>query len=106
MIVRMPSGKSATLEAQSGSALFDATADAGIYRYTVGEVARFFAVTLTDARESDVNSRWAPGERREEIRPVSNGAQALVPLWPQLLVLALILLALEWRVWTGSRNNA
>lgn len=106
VIVRMPSGKSATLEAKGGSALFDATADAGIYRYTVGEVARFFAVTLTDARESDVNSRWAPGERREEIRPASNGAQALVPLWPPLLVLALMLLALEWCVWTGSRNYA
>lgn len=106
VIVRMPSGKSATLEAKGGSALFEATADAGIYRYSVGEVARYFAVTLTDARESDVNSRWAPGKRREEIRPASSGAQALVPLWPPLLVLALMLLALEWSVWTGSRNYA
>lgn len=106
VIMRMPSGRSATLEAKGGSLLFDATADAGIYRYTVGEVARYFAVSLTDARESDVNSRWAPGERREEIRPASNAAQALVPLWPPLLVLALMLLALEWCVWTGSRNNA
>jgi hypothetical protein len=106
VIMRMPSGKSETLEAEGGPLLFDATADAGIYQYTVGDVARYFAVSLTDARESDVNNRWAPTERREEIRTASNAAQALVPLWPQLLVLVLILLALEWFVWTGSRGNA
>ncbi len=106
VIMRGPSGGAETLEVKGGSLLFDATADAGIYRYTVGDVARYFAVTLADARESDVNSRWAPGERRAEIRPASDGAQALVPLWPYLLVLALVLLALEWCVWTGSRRSA
>ncbi|MDH3286590.1 MAG: VWA domain-containing protein [Betaproteobacteria bacterium] len=106
VIMRMPSGDATTLEVKGGSLLFDATADTGIYRYSVGEVARYFAVTLTDARESDVNSRWAPGERREQLQPAGNGAQALVPLWPHLLVLALVLLALEWCVWTGSRGSA
>ena len=104
--LRTPSGKSKTLESEGGSALFDATADAGIYRYTIGEVARYFAVSLTDARESDVNNRFAPSERRTEARPAGKGAQALAPLWPPLLLLALILLALEWCVWTGSRIRA
>lgn len=104
--LRMPSGKSETLASADGTLLFDATADAGIYEYTVGEVTRYFAVSLADARESDVNNRWAPVERREEIRPAGSTARALVPLWPQLLMLALILLALEWFVWTGSRWNA
>ena len=106
VIMRMPSGKSETLEAEGSPLLFDATANAGIYEYTVGDVSRYFAVSLTDARESDVNSRWAPIGRHEETRPAGNTAQALVPLWPQLLVLALILLALEWFVWTRSRANA
>ncbi|MGH8620916.1 MAG: VWA domain-containing protein [Burkholderiales bacterium] len=106
VIVRMPSGNSATLAVKDGSASFDATADAGIYQYTVGEVARYFAVTLADARESDVNSRWTPRERREETRPAGAGAQALAPLWPWLLALALVLLTLEWCVWTGRRGNA
>ena len=106
VIVRTPSGRSETLEAEGSPLVFDATADAGIYEYTVGEVARFFAVSLADARESDVNNRWAPAERREEIRPASDAAQALAPLWPQLLMLALMLLALEWFVWTRSRGNA
>ena len=106
MIMRMPSGAAETLEVKGGSALFDSTFDAGIYRYTVGEVERYFAVTLTDARESDVNGRWTPGERKGAAQPASNGAQALVSLWPHLLALALMLLALEWCVWVGSRNSA
>ncbi|HEY7742334.1 MAG TPA: VWA domain-containing protein [Burkholderiales bacterium] len=104
--MRMPSGRSETLASEGGSLLFDATADAGIYEYTLAEVRRYFAVSLANARESDVNNRWAPARRREEIRPAGNAAQALVPLWPQLLVLVLILLALEWLVWTGSRGDA
>jgi hypothetical protein len=104
--VRMPSGKSETLASEGGSALFDATTDAGIYQYTVGDVTRYFAVSLADARESDVNNRWAPAGRREDIRPARTSAQALAPLWPQLLALALLLLVLEWFVWTGSRGNA
>jgi hypothetical protein len=91
---------------KDGSARFDGTSDAGIYRYAAGGAARYFAVSLTDARESDVNSHWAAGERREETRRAGNGAQTLVPLWPWLLVAALVLLALEWWVWTGSRAHA
>jgi len=106
VIVRTPSGNTDTLEVKGGSAAFDATAEAGIYRYTVGDAARYFAVSLTDARESDVNRRLASGEQRKQAEPASHGAQALVPLWPYLLVLALVLLALEWFVWSGSRSSA
>jgi hypothetical protein len=106
VVMHTPSGKSGTLEAEGNPLLFDATADAGIYEYAVGEVVRNFAVSLTDTRESDVNNRWTPTERREETRPAGNAAQALVPLWPQLLMLVLVLLALEWLVWTRSRGNA
>lgn len=106
VIVRSPSGAVSTLETKDGSASFDATADAGIYQYNVGEVTRYFAVSLANARESDVNRRLAPGERRQEMRPAGSGAQALAPLWPYLLVLALALLTLEWCVWSGGRRHA
>ena len=106
VVMRTPSGRSEIREAEGNPLLFDATADAGIYEYAVGEVVRNFAVSLTDARESDVNNRWTPTERREETRPAGNAAQALAPLWPQLLVLVLVFLALEWLVWTRSRGNA
>ena len=104
--VRAPSGAAVTSEVKDGTAAFDATAAAGIYRYTVGDVARYFAVSLTDARESDVNSRWASSARREPAQPASNDAQTLVPLWPYLLVVAVVLLALEWFVWIWSRSRA
>jgi len=104
--VRMPSGNTATLPVKGRSLLFDVTADAGIYGYTAGELARYFAVSLSDARESDVSRRWVPGKRREETPAAGNGAQALLPLWPYLLALVLALLALEWCVWTGSRSSA
>jgi hypothetical protein len=106
VIVRTPSGNTQTLEVKGGSAAFDATAEAGIYRYSVGDAAGYFAVSLADARESDVNRRWASGERRKQAEPAGHGAQALVPLWPYLLALALVLLALEWLVWSGSRSSA
>jgi Ca-activated chloride channel homolog len=102
VIVRGPSGAARTLEAQDGTAHFDGTADAGIYRYAAGDAERYFAVSLTDARESDVNGRWRPGGREEEARPAGGSGQALVPLWPWLLALALVLLALEWCLWVRS----
>ena len=106
VIVRGPSGAVRTLEAKDGTAHFEGTAEAGIYRYAIGDTERTFAVSLADARESDVNGRWRPRERQEEARPAGGGGQALVPLWPWLLALALVLLTLEWCVWTGSRAHA
>jgi hypothetical protein len=106
LTVRGPSGSVHTLEAIDGTARFDATAQAGIYRYAVGDAERFFAVSLTDAEESDVNARWRPAERQAEARPAAGGGQALVPLWPWLLALALVLLAAEWCVWIRSRTYA
>jgi hypothetical protein len=104
--VHAPSGKEQTLQAKDGAVLFDGTAAAGIYRYSAGEATRYFAVSLADARESDVNRRWTPGERRQQAQAESSGAQSLMPLWPYLLMAAMVLLALEWLVWVGSRSSA
>jgi hypothetical protein len=106
VIVRTPSGGAATLEAKNGVVLFDGTSQAGIYRYTAGDAERYFAVSLSDARESDVDNRWKPGEGRDGTQAAGAAAQALVPLWPWLLVLALALLTLEWCVWAGRRGRA
>lgn len=105
-IVRTPSGRELTLPAQDGTALFDATAEAGFYRYAAGESVRDFAVSLTDARESDVNDRWQPAARAEAADAAGDSIQALLPLWPYLLALAAALLALEWGAWTWSRRSA
>ena len=101
-----PSGTTATLEAEGDSVSFDATSEAGIYRYVSGDGARYFAITLGDARESDVNARWTPREQRAEPGSADGAAQAVTPLWPQLLMLALMLLALEWFAWIRSGGSA
>jgi hypothetical protein len=106
VIVHGPSGKEETVQAKDGAALFDATAAAGIYRYSAGGTTRSFAVSLTDARESDVNARWSPGERRQQAGAARTGVQSLMPLWPYLLMAAMVLLMLEWCVWAWSRNHA
>jgi hypothetical protein len=104
--VQSPSGAAGTLAVRGGSLRIDATAEAGFYGYTAGGLTRHFAVSLADARESDINTRWLPVSPRAAARPTQGGAQALTPLWPHLLALALVLLALEWAVWTGSRRRA
>ena len=102
-----PSGTTETLQAEDDTVSFDATSEAGIYRYTTDDSARYFAISLGDAKESDINARWTPrDERRAEERPADGDALAVTPLWPQLLILALMLLGLEWFVWIGSRGSA
>ncbi len=105
-IVHTPSGKAHTLAANDGAALYDATATAGIYRYSAGNVTRHFAVSLNDARESDLNRRWSPREQHPKADAGSASARGFQPLWPYLLATALLLLALEWLVWARSRGNA
>ena len=104
--VRTPSGATATLEAKEGAALVADTSDAGFYQYTAGEATRYFAVSLTDAPESDVNDQWRGQQQAPETPSARSPAQMLVPLWPYLLAAALVLLALEWCVWTWSRRAA
>ena len=104
--LRTPSGDTTVLEAKDGAALVAGTSEAGIYQYTVGEAARYFAVSLADARESDVSNQWRPAAQPAEEPSARPAAQTVVPLWPYLLALALVLLALEWCVWTWSRRGA
>jgi hypothetical protein len=103
--VRTPSGAALSLAAKDGSALFDATADSGIYRYDVGDATRYFAVSLNDARESDVANQWRPAAESAQTGP-ADGAQTVVALWPHLLVLAALLALFEWFVWTWNRGRA
>ena len=106
VIVETPSGTTETLRGEGDSVVFEGTSEAGIYRYTSGDEARYFAISLADARESEVNARWTPRGPQAEARPAGGEAQAMTPLWPELLVLALMLLAAEWFVWIGSRGSA
>ena len=108
LILRTPDGEGIVYEVEGGELLFDRTSVAGIYRYSrqdpFGDVHRYFAVTLTDERESDIAPRAAvttqvTGETTEQALATST-----LPLWPWLAMAALLLLALEW--WLGGHAGA
>ena len=106
LIMRTPSGDGFIYEVDGDSLLFDATATSGIYRYTVGDVHRYFAVNLTDARESDINARARlPGTETLPARATAQ-SQLAIALWPYLAGMALVVLALEWCVWCARRGRA
>ncbi|MGI9334101.1 MAG: VWA domain-containing protein [Gammaproteobacteria bacterium] len=106
LIMRMPSGDAAIFELQDGALAFNDTSAAGIYRYTVGEVRRYFAVNLTDERESDVSQRAAlPDPRAATVTSATQG-QITLALWPYLVAVALGLLVLEWALWSSGRSFA
>ena len=102
--VQAPSGRSTTLQAHERTARYAATAEAGIHRYAIGGAPRYFAVSLADARESDVTPRWSPPAPHATADAASGASQGLEPLWPHLLALALALLAVEWWVFTRGRH--
>jgi hypothetical protein len=106
LILRTPDGEGQTHLLEDGELRFDATSVAGIYRYSVNQVARYFAVNLTDARESNINSAALPARRAEAVSGDRADAQAVLPLWWALSALALALLALEWTVWCARRGDA
>ncbi|MHC4351594.1 MAG: VWA domain-containing protein [Planctomycetota bacterium] len=86
----------------AGSVRFPGTGRVGPYSLSVPDrQARVFAVNLLDSQESDV------GPRREIVfsgQSVEAEERALtrsnLPLWPFLVGLALILVCLEWLVYT------
>ena len=88
----------------AGSIRFPGTDRVGVYSIScpesVGAGVRFFAVNLLDPRESDIEpiaEIVLSGQSVEAAeRPVT---RANLPLWPYLVVLALILACLEWLIY-------
>ncbi len=85
----------------AGSIRFPGTDRVGVYSISCpGQPVRFFAVNLLDPRESDIEpiaEIVLSGQSVEAAeRPVT---RANLPLWPYLVVLALILACLEWLIY-------
>jgi hypothetical protein len=118
LIMRTPQGEGFVYELDNGALLYEDTSMAGIYRYSVDDVVRYFAVNLTNAAESDIRPRasdliaaataaTSTGAGTDD-RPATatDGALVIKALWPQLSVLLLILLLTEWLLWcTGRRHG-
>ena len=57
LIVRTPQGDGQAYQLDNGALLYEDTSTAGIYRYTIDQVVRYFAVNLTNSQESDIRAR-------------------------------------------------
>ncbi|MFT5446813.1 MAG: Ca-activated chloride channel family protein [Gammaproteobacteria bacterium] len=122
IIIRTPQGDGEAYRIKNGELLYENTSTAGIYRYSVNDVARYFAVNLTDKGESNITPRAAElinprsglvnsGSEETESNEVSalsarKLAQTIKTLWPQFAALLLILLLAEWLLWCTGRRHA
>ena len=112
LIMRTPQGIGQAYELDGGTLLFHDTSRSGIYRYTVDDVVRYFAVNLTDGSESNIARRATDvltaraGNAGAAVDQSTDGAQVIKALWPQFTALLLALLVLEWLLWcTGRRRD-
>ncbi|MGI9302886.1 MAG: VWA domain-containing protein [Gammaproteobacteria bacterium] len=99
LVVQTPSGQSLSYELEEGGTQFEATAQAGFYRYAAGDAAHYFAVNLTDEGESHIRPRAVLPDVSESDSPARAEGRAIVALWPHLVLFAIVLLALEWCLW-------
>ena len=89
---------------QAGTLRLPATAHAGVYRLEISNRAdRFYAVNLMDRQESDI----APLPEVQLTGRVVEAEQSLVqqanvPVWPALILLALVLVVVEWIVYNSK----
>lgn len=95
--VRVPSGKREMLQAVSNPLPFADTFDAGFYSFTTKSSGGQFAVNLFSESESEIRPRVPVSSGGVVNRRLRNGEKVETgfSLWPFLLVLGLILLAVE-----------
>ncbi|MEA3225644.1 MAG: VWA domain-containing protein, partial [Planctomycetota bacterium] len=86
----------------AGSVRFPGTGLVGPYSLSIqGQPARLFAVNLLDSRESDVEPRREIVLSGQSVQAEERAlTRSNVPLWPFLVGLALILVCLEWIIYT------
>jgi hypothetical protein len=99
--VQNPQGAEQTYEVQSNPWLFSDAQQVGVYIFRYGESKRYLTVNLLDAAESDI----APAKALPTFAPSDDASsrQAVgmvqTPLWPYLLLMAMVVGFGEWLVW-------
>jgi hypothetical protein len=111
VVIRTPQGDGEAYRLENGKLLYENTSTAGIYRYSVNDVARYFAVNLTDKGESNITPRaveFIAADANDTDPPLltDEPAQAVKTLWPQLVGLLLFVLLAEWLLWCTGRRHA
>ena len=115
LIVRAPHGDAQVYRLDNATTLYDDTSMTGIYRYTIDEVVRYFAVNLTNQQESNIRTRavealaqasdLAAGRGQGQGDGAGDQAQVIKALWPQFTLLLLALLLTEWLFWCSGRRH-
>ncbi|MGN6730564.1 MAG: vWA domain-containing protein, partial [Candidatus Binatia bacterium] len=102
--ITLPSGKKETLSTTTARLLFAETLQTGIYSFKTAGRAGRFAVNLNDEDESQIVPRAqltsGPGKSVEAAHESESGAFSL---WPALLVVVLLLLAVELALALGQK---
>jgi hypothetical protein len=81
-----------------GTMRFPGTYHVGVYAVDVpDEATRFYAINLLDEEESDIDPRPEVAFSSVTVTAEEQGvARANVPLWPMLVLIALVLACIEW----------
>jgi Ca-activated chloride channel homolog len=99
--VQDPQGAERTYQVQGNPWLFSDARQIGVYIFRYGESKRYLTVNLLDAAESDI----APATALPTFAPSGDAAsrQAIgvvqTPLWPYLLLGAMVVGFGEWLIW-------
>jgi hypothetical protein len=99
--VQTPPGANRDYEVRSNPWVFADTERLGVYIMRAGEQKRYLTVNLLDEAESDIR----PAESLASFAPASADTRVQrtgiieTPLWPYLLMGALVVLGGEWYVW-------
>jgi Mg-chelatase subunit ChlD len=95
--ITAPSGRKERLEVTGNPVVFGATQEAGVYTYRSASREGRFAINLLDEEESDIGARVGAGGAAAlpAERDGGAGAGAGFSLWPFLLALVILLLAVE-----------
>jgi Ca-activated chloride channel family protein len=97
--VRKPDGKEVNLQLETDNVVFSDTDRVGVYEITGERFAKEFAVNLLDESESDIRPAGKIEIAGQEIASSNIYEVSNREIWSILVLVALVLLAVEWWVY-------
>jgi hypothetical protein len=99
--VQDPQGKKRDYEVQGNPWIFSEANQVGVYIMRADEQKRYLTVSLLDETESNINPADALPSLtpRADVSAVQHAGVVETPLWPYVLLGAVLTLLGEWYVW-------
>ncbi|MBA7676707.1 hypothetical protein ES703_84951 [subsurface metagenome] len=101
--VTKPDGSVASFRAEENPCSFQDTSQVGFYTVKTGTTEWDFAVNILSREESDINSRFRLSLPGQDSEPSVLGSEIKMPVWSYFMLLALIILLLDWYFWIRER---